>query len=323
MLHRRLILGSALLALGATGARGNDATDAVDALEAVFGKHPGARRAHAKGRLYDGRFTPAPIAASLSRAPQFAAPTGLVLRFSDGAGIPDIPDGHPAAVPAGLALRFQTPGGGSNDIVANANEGFPVRNLTDFIGFLRAVAASGPGVAQPTPLAQFVAAHPETQAFLARPHPSAASFATTRYYGNNAFYLVAADGTRRAFRSVIEPVAGVATLDAAAAAARPPDALFDDLAQRLGTGPVRFNLVAQMAAPGDPTNDVTMLWPAERERIILGTIEVTAVAANQAAEQLLFFNPNNLPDGIQPSDDPILPARIGTYAVSIARRLGR
>jgi catalase len=127
----------------------------------------------------------------------------------------------------------------------------------------------------------------------------------------------------RAVRYVIEPEAGVATLTPEEARTRPPQFLFDDIAERLRKGPARFTLVAQMAAPGDPTNDGTVLWPADRGRVILGTIEVTGVAADQAAERRLFFDPNNLPDGIVVSEDPLLPARGKAYGVSIARRTAK
>ncbi|MBN9563423.1 MAG: catalase family peroxidase [Alphaproteobacteria bacterium] len=298
-------------------------TELVDALEAIFGVHPGARRAHAKGRLYDGRFTPTPSAARLSRAPQFGAVTPLIVRCSDGTGLPEIPDNDPAAAPPGFAIRFLAAGGAQNDIVANADEGFAVRNGEDFVAFLRAVAGSGAGVAAPTPLDLFVAEHLETQRFLARPRPTPRSFATTRYFGNNALVFVAPDGARRAFRYVIEPEAGIASLTPEEAKARQPRFLFDDLDTRLAAGPVRFTLVAQLAGPGDPTNDVTILWPADRERVTLGTIELSGPHPDQEEERRLFFDPNNLPDGIALSDDPLLAARRQAYGVSIARRTGR
>jgi catalase len=323
MKPRRSLIAAAFVSLFAprgTRAQADLGTQAVDALEALFGVHPGARRAHAKGRLYDGRFTPAPRSAALSRAPQFAMATPLVIRYSDGAGVPNIPDGDPDAVPVGMALRFLTPDGRPNDIVTNADEGFPVRNGEDFVAFVRAAAESRTGAASPTPIERFVAAHPETQRFFARPHPTAASFASTRYFGNNALVFVAASGTRRAFRYVIEPAAGTAILSPDEARRQPPDFLFDELGQRLQRGPVTFTLVAQMAAAGDPTNDVTILWPVERERITLGTIAVTGLHANQAEERQLFYDPTNLPDGVEVSDDPLLPLRAQSYGVSIARR---
>ena len=45
--------------------------------------------------------------------------------------------------------------------------------------------------------------------------------------------------------------------------------------------------------------------------------------ADQDEERRLYFDPNNLPDGIGLSDDPLLSARRQAYGVSIARRTGR
>jgi catalase len=40
-------------------------------------------------------------------------------------------------------------------------------------------------------------------------------------------------------------------------------------------------------------------------------------------EKVTMFNPLALIDGIEPSEDPILLARPGAYAVSYGRRLGQ
>ncbi|MDB5412955.1 MAG: catalase [Rubritepida sp.] len=323
MTARRTLLACLVVMPVAARAETNLGDELVDALEGAFGVHAGMRRVHAKGRLYDGRFLPLPAAAGVSTAPQFTAPTPIFLRFSDGPGIPNIPDGDPNALPPGLGLRFLTPGGAANDIVANADEGFPVRTGEDFALFLRAIAASGPSVAQPTPLESFVATHPETQRFLARPRQVPRSFGTTRYFGNNALVFLAADGVRRAFRYVIEPEPGLAAYTPEEARRQRPDFLYEDLAARLRQGPVRFGLVAQMAGAGDRTDDVTLLWPADRERLLLGTLEVTGEHPDQTAERELFLDPNNLPQGILLSDDPMLPARQQAYGVGISRRLAR
>ncbi len=75
--------------------------------DAIFGLHPGFRPAHAKGQMLTGTFTPTPAAAALSRAPHFNRPyTPLTARFSDGTGIPLIPDFDPNANPRGFAVRF-------------------------------------------------------------------------------------------------------------------------------------------------------------------------------------------------------------------------
>ena len=60
--------------------------DLVGALNGVFGVHPGMRAAHTKGFCLTGQFTPAPEAATLSKAPHFAKPVPVTARFSLGGG---------------------------------------------------------------------------------------------------------------------------------------------------------------------------------------------------------------------------------------------
>ena len=45
-----------------------------------------------------------------------------------------------------------------------------------------------------------------------------------------------------------------------------------------------------------------------------------AVADSADPQKKLLFLPGNLTDGIEPSDDPLIPARDGSYAVSFGRR---
>ena len=147
------------------------------------------------------------------------------------------------------------------------------------------------------------------------------NFATLAYFGNNAFVFVNAAGTQRAGRYQIIPVAGLASLDSASAAKAGPNYLFDDVRQRLARGPVRFRLYAQLANPGDPTKDGSVVWPADRQRVPLGTISLTTVAPNNdELQRSLMFNPIFLTDGIQLSDDPIIPLRSAVYALSVAHR---
>jgi catalase len=74
-------------------------------------------------------------------------------------------------------------------------------------------------------------------------------------------------------------------------------------------------------APGDPTNDATIPWPADREYIDAGTLTVTGIEAEGAGNcRDINFDPLVLPVGIAPSDDPLLSARSAVYSVSFARR---
>src|SRR6516225_11556826 len=79
----------------------------LDAIDAVQGLHPGFRPAHAKGLMCSGVFTPSPEAAKLTRAPHASRPsTPVTVRYSDGTGLPNIPDNDPQSVPKGMAIRF-------------------------------------------------------------------------------------------------------------------------------------------------------------------------------------------------------------------------
>jgi catalase len=295
----------------------------VDSLNALSGgPHAGYRANHAKGVLVSGTFTPAPTAAALSKAPHFRQRVPVVVRFSDTTGLPTMPDASPDASPHGIAIRFMLPGGLSTDIVSISANGFPVATPEDFLAFLTAAAQSGPGVAKPTPIEQFLGSHPAALKFVTTPRPAPDSFATLAFYSVNAFKFTNAKGESHYIRYRILPVAGEHALDDAAAKAASPTYLMDELPARIAKGPVKFRLVAQVANDGDVTNDGTQVWPDDRRTVELGTIALTAVSKDQVKDQkALLFNPVNLPAGIEASDDPVLAARFPAYAVSYRQRL--
>ena len=103
------------------------------------------------------------------------------------------------------------------------------------------------------------------------------------------------------------------------AKARGRDYLSAELVKRLEAGPVRFELEVQIADPGDDPNDPSEVWPEERERVVVGTLEVTA-PTDEGDD--FVFDPTRLTDGIEPSDDPVLAFRPRAYAISHDRRTG-
>ena len=246
----------------------------------------------------------------------------VTVRFSDATGVPTIPDGDPNANPHGMAVCFHLPDGGEMDIVANSLAFFPVATGEQFRDLLRAVAASGPDAAKPTALEQFLGGHPAAlPALQSAATPS--SFARETYNGVNAFVFVDATGKRQPFRFRIDPVDGAEHLTAEDAARQPPDYLVDELTPRLAQAAAKFRLTAQLAEPGDPIDDATKPWPADRKLVDLGTITVTKVAADGAAQaKELLFLPTNLTDGIEPSDDPLIDTRVEAYAVSFGPAVG-
>src|SRR5215472_7737609 len=81
--------------------------DLLAQFDTLFGLHPGYRPVHAKGVMLTGTFTPSAEAATLTRAPHAARKSTLVVaRFSNGTGVPMIPDNDPNANPRGFAIRF-------------------------------------------------------------------------------------------------------------------------------------------------------------------------------------------------------------------------
>lgn len=302
-----------------SGTRAQDAGSparVVGALDALFGgPHPGRRAVHAKGVLCEGRFTPGPWASALSRAAHLqGAPSPVLARFSDFAAVPGLHDGHPAAGPRGLAIKFLLPGGGDTDIVAHSYDGSPAGTPEGFLAFLRAVP-------DPAALAAHVAAHPAARAFVEHPKPTPVSYGTEAYFGVSAFRFTDGAGQSRHGRYRILPVAGTSYLDAAEAAARAPDFLAQELAERLRRGPVAFRLLVQLAGEGDSITDASVAWPADRPVIELGTLALHAlVPADDARQRDTVFVPTNLTGGIAATADPLLLARTRAYLISSERR---
>ena len=290
------------------------------ALDQAFGLHQGFRPNHAKGVVIEGRFKANPQAAALSKAKPFdGSEIPVTARFSDATGIPDLPDGSPFANPHGMAVKFKQPDGSESDMVLVSLKTFPVSNGEDFRDMLMAIAKSPPDAAKPTEFDRFLAAHPAALPALA----SAAtpdSFADEEYRGLSAFILVNASGQRQPVRFIMSPEK-VVHLEPADAAKRPPDFLFNELSERLKAGPVTFHLKAQLAEPGDPTNDATKAWPADRKVVELGTLSIDKIVPDSAeAQKALLFLPGQLAEGIEASDDPLTAIRDSTYAASFSRR---
>lgn len=315
-------VGAALIALAGAAEAQTVEERIVETLDTLSGgPHAGYRANHAKGVVALGTFAPSAEAASISSAAHFAKGAPVLVRFSNGTGVPDLPDTSPAASPHGMAIRFELGADDYTDIVAISYNGFPVATPEDFLGLLSAVAASGPDAPEPKPIAQFLDSHPAAKAFVTAPKPAPVSFATLPFYGVNAFAFVNAAGATVHGRYQILPVAGDQRLTEAETAQKGPDYLMEELPARLAEGPVAFRLMLQVAGDGDSLTDPTQVWPEDRRVVELGTITLDeAVADSHAVAKPIMFNPLALTDGIEATDDPVLLARPGAYAISYARR---
>src|SRR6266478_9561997 len=296
--------------------------DLLQQLAKIFGEHPGFRPAHAKGTMFTGSFTPAAGASSLTKAPHVTHPsTPVTARFSNSTGIPLLPDNDPNANPRGLAVRFHLAEHVHTDIVSHSTDGFPTHTGQEFLEFLRAIASSDPSKPSPSPIEAFLGAHPKALEFVQTPKPAPSSFARESYFGVTAMHFTNKDGVSRYGRYRIVPEAGNDHLDDAAVAARSANYLFDELAERIAKGPIRFRILVQLANDGDTVDDATIHWPENRTLLELGAMVLTELVSDNAHEQKqIIFDPIPRVDGIDPSADPLLELRAAIYLLSGRRR---
>lgn len=292
----------------------------VNALETNDGKHPGYRRNHAKGVCVAGYFESSAQARQYSSAEVFSETrTPVIGRFALPSGNPYAPD---SSVPIrSLALQFTQANGQQWRTGMNSMPVFPVGTPEAFYQMLQAETPD-PATGKPNPASMpaFFAAHPETAAFLqwVKTAKPSASYATERYNGINAFFLVNAAGQRQAVRWGVVPLSQDA---AGAVAPAQADFLTQDLQQRLNSGPLRWQLNITLADPQDPTQDASKAWPADRKVLNAGTLVLQSAEAQFDGDcRDINFDPLILPAGIEASSDPLLAARSAAYASSYLRR---
>jgi catalase len=260
--------------------------DLLQATDNVFGgPYPGYRAVHSKGALLTGTFAPTPEAASLTRAPHASrSSTPVTVRFSDAAGVPLVPDNDPqGASPRGCAIRFHLADHVHTDIISHSANGFPARTAEEFLEFLRAIPASAPSVPHPTPMEVFVGGHPAAMAFVNMPKPFPTSFAKEHFFAVSAFKFTNAEGSVRYGRYRILPEIGTEYLDAADAAAKGPNYLFEELFERIAAGQIKFQIFVQLSEEGDTIDDATVQWPEKRRLLRFGAISLDALAPNNEA----------------------------------------
>lgn len=292
---------------------------ALEHIHARFGEHARHRALHAKGVLCEGSFTATPAARELTRAGHMAGePVTTTVRFSNGSGDPAVPDYEPDV--RGLAVAFHLPDGERTDILAQTLPHFPFR---DQEGFFAALAISKPSPSALLRLPGFALRYPRALAKLPESNRimgRRASFAARAYYPFHAFRWLDAAGGSRYVRYRWLPTIDEPDLSRDEARRRGRDYLFDELAERLGREPVRMQLEVQIAAAGDDPDDPSRAWPDDRERTVVGTLEVARV--DPEANDGIVFDPMRLVDGIEASGDTALRFRPPVYSLSHARRTG-
>lgn len=295
--------------------------DAIAVVNDAFGRHPGARALHAKGVFCAGTFTASPHAATLTRAAHLRGePVPVLIRFSNGSGHPRQPDYLPTV--RGMAVKFTLPDGSRTDLSAQTARLFSSRTVEGFIEFVK---AAQPRVSTLWRFPKLLARHPE----LLRTLPAnvstfkiPASYATCGYHALHAFRWLDESGGSRFVRYHWTPAAGDEYLSPLAARKLGRHFLTDELTARLEKEPVRFQLGVQVAGPRDSTVDPSAPWTS-KEQLAVGTLEVTELVSDpEAGGEVIVFDPTQVTDGIETSDDPILHFRSRAYSVSVDRRAG-
>jgi catalase len=169
----------------------------------------------------------------------------------------------------------------------------------------------------PNAIEQFLGAHPAALRFVQVLKPIPTSFAKESFFAVSAFKFINAGGMSRYRRYRVLPVAVNEYLDEAAAAARSPNFLFDEIKERVAREPVRFRVAVQLAEDGDIVDDATVRWPGDRPQLVLGEISLREITPNNASEQQhIIFDPIPRVDGIEASADPLFEPRANVYLMS-------
>ena len=298
----------------------------VTAIENVFGVTPGQRRNHIKATCAVGEFVGAPkVAGRYTRSTLFSGePVPVVARFSLAGGNPRAPDA--AGSPRGMALEFTLP---KDETQHMTMLNVPVFGAAQPRTFYDQMVAMKPdpatGKPDPEKMKAFKATHPDSLAladFMAHHNPPV-SYANSTFFGIHTFRFVNRGNHTTLVRWRFVPQDGEKRLTDAELKSMPPDFLEQALIDRTSKGPVRWDMVIAIGEAGDPVNDPTVAWPANRKEVKVGTLAISSAMPQQgAACEKINYDPLVMSDGIDPTNDPILMFRSPAYATSFAKRMG-
>lgn len=298
--------------------------DTINALNGVFGRHAKQRSSHAKGFCVAGQFAASKDAASLSANPLFSdTATPVTARFSIGGGNPKASDKSRSV--RGLGVRFHIKNGEELDLVMITAPVFFAATPKQFVEFLEARTADpATGEKDPERIKAFNAANPNVMPHLnhVSQTPPPASYATTAYHSTHAFAFDSGDGRSIHARWIVEPLGGFVGLTEAQEESFPDSFLEKELRERLTGSPAQWDILLQIAEDGDSVTDPTAVWPDGRRKVNVGRLTINRIIEKGAADDCTGFvyDPNNLPTGIEATEDPILEIRSPAYAVSFGRR---
>jgi catalase len=297
----------------------------INTFEEVNGVHSGFRRNHAKGVCFAGFFESNGRGVELSKASVFLPGRVPVIgRFALAGGKPFVAD-EPHTVRS-MAILFKLPNGEEWRTGINNIPVFVVRTAEGFRDQLLA-SAPDPATGKPDParMKAFLAKHPETVKAieLIKSHPTSSGFENSTYNSLNAFRFINAKGVVIPVRWAMVSAQPFEPISTAGGGQTNKNYLFDALIASIHKHPLQWHFIITVGQPGDPTDDATLPWPADRRQIDVGTLTIDHVESEDTSPARdINFDPLILPNGIAASDDPILSARSAAYSKSFLRREG-
>lgn len=296
----------------------------VEAIEGTFGVTAGERRNHIKGTCAVGEFVGTKDAAKYSRSSIFSGkPIPVIARFSLSGGNPKAPD--TAKSGRGMALEFKLPKGQLHHITMLNTPMFGAANPQTFLDLMLALRPD-PATGKPDPekMKAFKSNHPDNQAqadFLAANNPPT-SYANSSYWGIHTFKFIDKKNKVTLVRWQFVPQDGEKRLTDDELKTAGANFLEQALIDRTQKGPVHWDMLVSIGQPGDPEDNPTLLWPADRKQFKAGTLAIKTAKPQKGAEcEPINFDPLVMADGIAPTKDPVLLFRSPAYAVSFAKRL--
>jgi catalase len=295
----------------------------IDTFELANGPHPGFRRNHAKGVGFSGYFDSNGAGVELSKASIFLPGRVPVIgRFALAGGNPFQSDAPHTT--RSMAILFKLSNGEEWRTGMNNIPVFAVNSAQAFADQLLAFAPdSTTGKPDPQKVADFLADNPASAKAiqLIKAAPVSSGFDNSTFNSLDAFRFISANGTVTNVRWAMVPSQPLVPFGAGASAESNPNYLFDDLIAAVGRGPLQWHLILTIGDPSDPTNDATLPWPPDRHQIDVGTLTVDHIESEATSPARdINYDPLVLPEGIAPSDDPLLSARSAAYSVSFTRR---
>lgn len=153
--------------------------------------------------------------------------------------------------------------------------------------------------------------------------PVASGFANSTFNSLNAFRFLSSDGAVSWVRWSVAPLQPFKPVDTSKPEESDKNYLFDALIEDIHQHPLQWHLIITVAQAGDPTDDATLPWPPDREQIDAGVLTIDHIESDDVSPtRNINFDPLILPNGIVPSDDPLLSARSAVYSQSFTRREG-